>query len=59
MNEYTMYNKYADIPAITAICGRRNLKLIVDNTFLTPYWQKPLELGANIVVHNATKKGKG
>ncbi|CQR73012.1 Cystathionine gamma-synthase/O-acetylhomoserine (thiol)-lyase [Sporomusa ovata DSM 2662] len=54
-----MYNKYADIPAITAICGRRNLKLIVDNTFLTPYWQKPLELGANIVVHNATKKGKG
>src|SRR5699024_2642949 len=31
------------------------LLLIVDNTFSTPYWQTPIELGAHIVVHSATK----
>jgi len=32
-----------------------NIPLVVDNTFATPYLQKPLELGASVVVHSATK----
>lgn len=47
--------KVSDIQAIAGICRERNLLLIVDNTFLTPYWQNPLDLGADIVVHSATK----
>jgi len=45
----------ADIVAIAALCRRRNLLFIVDNTFLTPVLQRPLELGADVVVHSATK----
>ena len=45
----------ADIAAITKIAKKHNLKTIVDNTFATPYNQRPLELGADIVVHSATK----
>lgn len=44
-----------DIAAVAAICKEHNLLLIVDNTFLTPYFQKPLTLGADIVVHSGTK----
>lgn len=44
-----------DIAAVVAICRERELLLIVDNTFLTPYWQNPLDLGADIVLHSATK----
>lgn len=47
--------KVSDITAISGICRQNGLLLIVDNTFLTPYWQNPLELGADIVVHSATK----
>lgn len=47
--------KVADIAAITAIAKEAGLLTIVDNTFLTPYFQRPLELGADIVVHSATK----
>lgn len=47
--------KVTDIRKLAEICRERNLLLIVDNTFLTPYWQNPLELGADIVVHSATK----
>lgn len=47
--------KVSDIREISAICRDRDLLLIVDNTFLTPYWQNPLDLGADIVVHSATK----
>jgi cystathionine gamma-lyase / homocysteine desulfhydrase len=47
--------KVSDIREIAAICRDRDLLLIVDNTFLTPYWQNPLDLGADIVVHSATK----
>ncbi|MDA8353723.1 MAG: bifunctional cystathionine gamma-lyase/homocysteine desulfhydrase [Firmicutes bacterium] len=47
--------KVTDIQKLANICRERNLLLIVDNTFLTPYWQNPLELGADIVVHSATK----
>lgn len=44
-----------DIEAVAEITKRHNLVLIVDNTFMTPYLQKPLTLGADIVVHSATK----
>ncbi len=45
----------SDLRAIAALCRERGCKLIVDNTFMTPYWQSPLLLGADIVVHSATK----
>ena len=44
-----------DIAAVSDISHRHGLLLIVDNTFMTPYLQKPLSLGADIVVHSATK----
>lgn len=45
----------SDIQAISEIAKRYDLKTIVDNTFATPYNQNPLTLGADIVVHSATK----
>lgn len=47
--------KITDIQALADISKDHNLKLIVDNTFNTPYWQNPIEHGANIVIHSATK----
>ena len=47
--------KVTDIEAVAAIGRERDLLLIVDNTFLTPYWQNPLDLGADVVLHSATK----
>jgi len=47
--------KITDIKKIAAIAKKHNLLLIVDNTFATPYWQQPLDLGADIVLHSATK----
>ena len=47
--------KITDIAEITKIAKKNNLLTIVDNTFATPYWQNPLTLGADIVVHSATK----
>lgn len=47
--------KITDIRAISRIAKDKGLKLIVDNTFSTPYWQNPLDLGADIVLHSATK----
>ncbi|MBQ2315379.1 MAG: PLP-dependent transferase [Treponema sp.] len=44
-----------DIAAAAAIAHRHNLLLIVDNTFMSPYLQNPLALGADIVVHSGTK----
>ena len=44
-----------DIRAIAEIAHAHGLLVIVDNTFMTPYLQRPLELGADIVVHSATK----
>lgn len=44
-----------DILEISKIAKANNLLLIVDNTFLTPYYQKPFLLGADIVVHSGTK----
>lgn len=47
--------KLLDIAAIAERCKARGLMLIVDNTFMTPYHQRPLELGADLVVHSTTK----
>ena len=44
-----------DIAALAEIAKKHNLLLIVDNTFLSPYFQNPLDLGADIVVHSGTK----
>lgn len=44
-----------DIEEISKITKRLGIPLIVDNTFMSPYLQKPLDLGADIVVHSATK----
>lgn len=47
--------KVTDIKKVTEICKEKNIISIIDNTFLTPYFQRPLELGADIVTHSATK----
>ena len=47
--------KLADIEAIGKITKQNNILFAVDNTFATPYLQKPLDLGADIVMHSATK----
>ncbi|MBR1739793.1 MAG: PLP-dependent transferase [Ruminococcus sp.] len=44
-----------DIRAVSEIAHKYGLLVIVDNTFMTPYLQRPIELGADIVVHSATK----
>ncbi|MCC6102433.1 MAG: aminotransferase class I/II-fold pyridoxal phosphate-dependent enzyme [Olegusella sp.] len=44
-----------DLAAVSEIAHKHGLLSIVDNTFMTPYLQRPLELGADIVVHSATK----
>ncbi len=44
-----------DIQAVAALAKEYNLLVIVDNTFLTPYFQRPLTLGADIVIHSGTK----
>ncbi|WP_145047557.1 PLP-dependent aspartate aminotransferase family protein [Paenibacillus xylanexedens] len=44
-----------DLKQIAMIANSRGIPLIVDNTFMTPYLQRPLELGADVVVHSATK----
>ncbi len=44
-----------DIAAISKLATERNITLAVDNTFLSPYLQRPIELGAQIVVHSMTK----
>jgi len=47
--------KLADIAAIAKITKAKNVLFAVDNTFATPYLQRPLDLGADIVMHSATK----
>jgi len=44
-----------DIKAGTAICRKHNLISVADNTFMTPYFQRPIELGIDIVIHSSTK----
>jgi cystathionine gamma-synthase len=45
----------SDIGKISEICKNHGLLLIVDNTFLSPYFQNPLLLGADVVIHSGTK----
>jgi cystathionine gamma-synthase len=47
--------KVTDIKATAEITKEKGLLLLVDNTFLTPYYQRPLELGADLVIHSGTK----
>jgi len=47
--------RVTDIGAIAKLANERNVTLAVDNTFLSPYLQRPIELGAQIVVHSMTK----
>ena len=47
--------KVTDLTSISELCQDANLLHVSDNTFLTPYFQRPLELGADIVIHSTTK----
>jgi cystathionine gamma-lyase len=47
--------KLCDIAAVAEVCQRKGVLLAVDNTFMTPFLQRPLELGADIVCHSMTK----
>ncbi|MCM3619215.1 bifunctional cystathionine gamma-lyase/homocysteine desulfhydrase [Sutcliffiella horikoshii] len=47
--------KVTDIQRASLVAKKHNLLTIVDNTFSTPYWQTPINLGADIVLHSATK----
>jgi cystathionine beta-lyase/cystathionine gamma-synthase len=47
--------KLTDIAAISEITSSRGIPHCVDNTFLTPYYQRPFELGADLIVHSTTK----
>jgi cystathionine gamma-lyase len=47
--------KLGDIASIAIMCKQRGALLAVDNTFMTPVFQRPLELGADLVVHSTTK----
>src|SRR5579872_965169 len=45
----------SDLAAIAQICRRKKADLVVDNTFMSPYFQQPLALGAEMVIHSTTK----
>src|ERR1700728_2038600 len=45
----------SDLAAISQICRQKRVALVVDNTFMSPYFQQPLALGADMVVHSTTK----
>ncbi len=47
--------KLTDIAAVAEICHAQNVELSIDNTFMSPYFQRPIELGADIVMHSTTK----
>jgi cystathionine beta-lyase/cystathionine gamma-synthase len=44
-----------DISAVSEVAHRRGVEVVVDNTFMSPYFQRPLELGADMVMHSTTK----
>src|SRR5579884_1494558 len=44
-----------DLAAVAEICKRKKVDLVVDNTFMSPYFQQPIALGADMVVHSTTK----
>jgi len=45
----------SDIKQISLLCSEKNILLVVDNTFMSPYFQRPIQLGADIVIHSTTK----
>jgi cystathionine beta-lyase/cystathionine gamma-synthase len=45
----------SDIRAIGHLCRRKRVEFVIDNTFMSPYFQQPIALGANMVVHSTTK----
>ena len=45
----------SDIRAISDVCRKKKIELVVDNTFMSPYFQQPIALGADMVVHSTTK----
>jgi cystathionine beta-lyase/cystathionine gamma-synthase len=45
----------SDIAAVSQVCRRKKVELVVDNTFMSPYFQQPIALGAGMVVHSTTK----
>jgi cystathionine gamma-lyase/cystathionine beta-lyase/cystathionine gamma-lyase/homocysteine desulfhydrase len=45
----------SDLAAISQVAHRRGVELVVDNTFMSPYFQKPIALGADMVIHSTTK----
>jgi cystathionine beta-lyase/cystathionine gamma-synthase len=45
----------SDIAAISQVCRKKKVELVVDNTFMSPYFQQPVALGADMVVHSTTK----
>ena len=47
--------RLSDLPAISEVCRKKKVALVVDNTFMSPYFQQPLALGADMVVHSTTK----
>jgi len=47
--------RLSDLAAISQICRDKKVALVVDNTFMSPYFQQPLALGADMVVHSTTK----
>src|SRR6266478_4796145 len=47
--------RLSDLAEISRICRRRKAELVVDNTFMSPYFQQPLALGADMVIHSTTK----
>jgi cystathionine gamma-lyase/cystathionine beta-lyase/cystathionine gamma-lyase/homocysteine desulfhydrase len=47
--------RLSDLAAISQICRKKKVLLVVDNTFMSPYFQQPLALGADMVVHSTTK----
>lgn len=51
--------KLVDIAAVAQICREAGVWLMVDNTFLSPYFQRPIELGADLVLHSTTKYVNG
>jgi len=44
-----------DIRAVSEVCRKKKVELVVDNTFMSPYFQQPIALGADMVVHSTTK----
>jgi cystathionine gamma-lyase/cystathionine beta-lyase/cystathionine gamma-lyase/homocysteine desulfhydrase len=47
--------RISDLAEMSAICRRKKVWLVVDNTFMSPYFQQPLALGADMIVHSTTK----